>query len=76
MNLKRGFFATLKGDAGGFGVGSQLSWQVYTGLGREFKKRYSLFLGYRRLDIDYRSGGVIFDTKMNGALLGFGLRLK
>ena len=76
VNLKRGFFATLKGDAGGFGVGSQLSWQIYTGLGKEFKKRYSLFLGYRRLDIDYRSEGVIFDTKMNGALLGFGVRLK
>ena len=76
VNLKNGWFAMLKGDAGGFGAGSQATWQVYTGVGKEFKQKYSLFLGYRRLSVDYRDGGFIYDTNMNGMLLGFAIRFK
>lgn len=76
LNLKRGLFFMLKGDAGGFGAGSQVTWQVYTGIGKEFKKRYSLFLGYRRLSVDYRDGGFIYDSNMNGVLLGFAIKFK
>ena len=75
-NLKKGWFAMLKGDAGGFGAGSQVTWQIYTGVGKEFKQKYSLFLGYRRLSVDYRDGGFIYDTNMNGMLLGFAIRFK
>jgi hypothetical protein len=76
LNLGKGWFAMLKGDAGGFGAGSQVTWQIYTGAGKEFKQRYSLFLGYRRLSVDYRDGGFIYDTNMNGMLLGFAIRFK
>jgi len=74
--LKKGWFATLKGDVGGFGAGSELSWQIYSGVGKEFKQKYSLLLAYRRLDVDYRNSGFVFDTKMNGVMLGFAVRLK
>jgi hypothetical protein len=40
LNLMKGLFADLKGDAGGFGVGSQLTWQIYTGVGKLFKQNY------------------------------------
>jgi hypothetical protein len=76
LNLKKGFFATLKGDAGGFGVGSQQTWQVYTGIGKEFKQKFSLQAGYRYLDVDYTNGGFLYDTHMSGLIAGFGLRLK
>jgi hypothetical protein len=76
VNLKNGWFAMLKGDAGGFGAGSQVTWQVYTGAGKEFKQRYSTFLGYRRLSVDYRDGGFVYDTNMNGVLLGFAIKFK
>lgn len=76
LNLGKGWFAMLKGDAGGFGAGSQVTWQIYTGAGKEFKQRYSLFLGYRRLSVDYRDGGFVYDTNMNGMLLGFGIKFK
>jgi len=76
LNLKKGWFATLKGDVGGFGAGSELSWQIYSGVGKEFKQKYSLLLAYRRLDVDYRNSGFVFDTKMNGVMLGFAVRLK
>ena len=76
VNLKKGWFAMLKGDAGGFGAGSQQTWQIYTGGGKEFKQRVSLFLGYRRLSVNYRDGGFIYDVNMNGMLLGCGIKFK
>lgn len=76
LNLKRGWFVMLKGDGGGFGAGSQVTWQIYTGGGKEFRQRYSMFLGYRRLSVDYRDGGFIYDTNTNGVLLGFAIRFK
>jgi len=75
-NLGKGLFVMLKGDAGGFGAGSQVTWQVYTGVGKEFRRRYAVFVGYRRLSVDYRDGGFIYDTNMNGMLLGGSIRLK
>jgi len=76
VNLKKGWFAMLKGDAGGFGAGSQQTWQIYTGGGKEFKQKYSMFLGYRHLSVDYRDGGFIYNANMNGMLLGFAIKFK
>ncbi|HEV7514017.1 MAG TPA: hypothetical protein VGO27_20145 [Candidatus Acidoferrum sp.] len=76
VNFNKGWFVSLKGDAGGFGVGSQLTWQTYLGIGKEFKKKYSMLLGYRYLDVDYENGGFLYDTHMNGPLAGFAIRFK
>jgi hypothetical protein len=76
MNLNKGWFVNVKGDAGGFGVGSQLTYQIYGGLGKEFKKRYSLLAGYRYLSVDYSNGGFLYDVHMNGLLAGFAIRFK
>jgi hypothetical protein len=46
------------------------------GVGKEFTQKYSAILAYRRLDVHYRSGGFLFDTSMNGLLLGFGIRFE
>jgi len=53
-----------------------LTWQVYTGVGKQFRKRYSLLLGYRYIDVDHRNAGFLYDTHMSGLLPGFALRLK
>jgi hypothetical protein len=76
LNLGKGFFANLKGDAGGFGVGSQLTYQTYLGFGKEFKKRYAALLGYRYMFVDYKSGGFLYDVHMQGIQAGFKIRLK
>jgi len=76
VNLPKDCFATLAGDAGGFGVGSQLTYQIYTGVGKEFKKKFSAILGYRYMDVDYTNGGFLYDTHMSGLLAGFNIRLK
>jgi hypothetical protein len=75
-NLNKGSFVSLKGDAGGFGAGSQLTWQVYTGVGKQSKDIYSLLLGYRYTDVDYRNAGFLYDTHMSGLLMGFVIRVK
>jgi hypothetical protein len=74
--IKKGWFVDLKGDAGGFGAGSQLTWQMYGGLGKVFKKKYSTVIGYRYLDVDYQNGGFLYDTHMNGMIAGFSIRFK
>ena len=73
LNANKGIFFNLKGDAGGFGVGSQLTYQIYAGMGKEFKQRYSVLLGYRYLYVDYTSGGFVYDVHMNGLLTGFNI---
>lgn len=76
FNFDKGWYATVLGDAGGFGTGSQETYQMYGGIGKEFKKRYALLAGWRYLAVDYKSGGFLFDTHMNGLLVGFNLRCK
>jgi opacity protein-like surface antigen len=72
-NLPKNFFATFKGDAG---IGPNETWQIYSGGGKEFRKKYDLILAYRRLDVHYRSGGFLFDTSMSGLLLGMTVRFR
>lgn len=76
VNLAKGWFASLKGDAGGFGVGSQLTYQIYAGVGKEFKQKFSTVAGYRYLDVDYTNGGFLYDVHMSGPIIGFNLRFK
>jgi hypothetical protein len=76
VNLAKGWFGTLKGDAGGFGVGSQLTYQFYVGIGKEFKQKFSTVAGYRYLDVDYSNGGFLYDVHMSGPIVGFNVRFK
>ena len=73
--MNKGWFVNLRGGGRGFGVGSQFIWQVYTGVGKQFKEKYSLMLGYRYMDVDYKDGEFLDDTHMSGLLAGFALRL-
>jgi hypothetical protein len=46
----------LRGDVGGFGVGSQLTWQAYADIGFRVSRLVSFIAGYHALDMDYESG--------------------
>lgn len=76
FSLYKRSFIDISGDAGGFGVGSQLTYQIYAGIGQEFKKRYSMLLGYRYLFVDYTNGGFLYNVHMQGLQAGFGIRFK
>jgi hypothetical protein len=76
LNCNKGWYATLKGDAGGFGIGSQVTYQTIATIGKEFKKKYSLQAGYRYFAVDYKNAGFLYNVHMNGPILGFNLRYK
>jgi hypothetical protein len=75
-NANKGIFFNLRGDAGGFGVGSQLTYQIYAGLGKQFKTKYDVQLGYRYLFVDYKNGGFVYDVHMSGMQVGFNIKFK
>lgn len=72
----------LRGDVGGFGVGSRNSWQAIGGYEFDFAKSGSVtwsgIIGYRALSVDYRkgSGRDLFEFNMvqQGPVLGLGAR--
>jgi hypothetical protein len=43
-------------EIGGFGAGSDLTWQIFPTVGWSFTDRFSLQVGYRWLDLDYETG--------------------
>ena len=61
-------------DYGGFGVGSDSTWQAILGAEYAFSKTVAVKFGYRELSIDYDSGGFIYDMKIKGAYLGVGFK--
>jgi hypothetical protein len=64
----------LRGDVGGFGVGSELTWQAYADIGFKTSDLVTVFLGYHALDMDYEDGdGLHFvglDVLVSGPQLG------
>jgi len=57
-------------DAGGFGVNSDFTGQVFGGLGYQLKPKIALIGGYRYLRVDYVNEGFIFKTAMSGLNVG------
>jgi hypothetical protein len=64
----------LRGDIGGFGVGSQFSWQALVGLGVDLGASWRLDLGYRALAIDFNGGDLNYDLLVYGPLIGIAWR--
>ena len=46
----------LRGDIGGFGLGSKLAWQMQAYGGYRFSDLFQVTAGYRALSIDYETG--------------------
>jgi hypothetical protein len=67
--------ATIAGDVGGWGAGSQLDYQVVGLLGYKIKPTWTLQAGFRYLDVNYRSK-TVFDVAMSGVLFGVSIKLK
>jgi len=71
FDLGSGFSLRGYGDIGGFGVSSDLTYQIYGGIGYRFKEWFSAELGYRVLDVDYDDDGFVYDLTMHGPMAGF-----
>jgi hypothetical protein len=62
-------------DAGGFGVGSNFTGQVFGGAGFQFKPRVALIGGYRYLRTDYVNDNFVFRTALSGVIIGAQFKL-
>jgi hypothetical protein len=60
------FYLTARGDIGGFGIGSDLTWQAYGALGCQLSRSVFAEAGYRYLYIDYHKNGLIDEVAMRG----------
>ncbi len=67
------------GDVGGWGVGSQLDYQVVGLLGYKVKPHTTLQVGYRYLFVDYAAGGIhggVLNATTSGIVFGATFNLK
>lgn len=62
-------FLTGWAMAGGFGVGSDFGWDLFSGAGYEFNDHISIVLGYRGLGVDYEDDGFVFDIVEHGPVI-------
>jgi AhpD family alkylhydroperoxidase len=68
------FTNIVRGDVGGFGIGSDLTWNLVGTFQYYLSRAVSLDVGYRAFDIDYDQGSGAtlfkFDVLMHGPRLG------
>lgn len=76
MNARLGeqWTMTLAADYGGFGVGSDETWQLLGTLNWQTSDRVSLRAGYRVLSVDYEDDGFVYDIRMKGPVVGVTVR--
>ncbi|WEX07512.1 hypothetical protein [Chelativorans sp. AA-79] len=68
------FSILSQGDIGGFGAGSDFTWQVLATANYSFNKKVTLSAGYKVLSVDYDDDGHVFDTTLSGPVLGLTYR--
>jgi hypothetical protein len=72
IDLGSGFIAAAYADVGS--GASDLTWQVYGGVGYRFNDRFLGQIGYRHLSVDHENDGFIWDVEMSGPIIGLTVR--
>lgn len=62
------------GDVGGFGVSSNVTWQLYGAVQYRLNEDWTLSAGWRHLKTDYKHKGFVFDAAQDGPILGAAYR--
>lgn len=66
----------LRTDIGGFGIGSDLTWQIQGGVGYRFSKLFQTTIGYRIIGMNYEKGSGAerfrYDVNTSGPMLKLG----
>lgn len=57
-------------DIGGFGIGSDLTWQAIATIDYNFNQKWSARLGYRYLEIDKPVNGIDVELRLSGPIIG------
>jgi len=69
-----GFALQAEGDVGGFGVASDIDWQLLGTLQYRVAESVALEAGYRYLAVDYDDGAFLFDVAVHGPIIGASFR--
>jgi hypothetical protein len=76
INVKK-FYGMLRGEFGGFGLGSSNAWQVQAIGGYRFSKLFELSGGFRAISLDYEKGSgsnaFVYDVGTTGPMVRLGL---
>jgi hypothetical protein len=67
---------SVRGEIGGFGIGSDLAWQIQAYAGYRFSKLFQIQGGYRIISLDYENGSgtdrFLYDVDTYGSVVRFG----
>lgn len=64
------FYVAGGASIGGFGVGSDLFYDLNANLGYQWSKSIGTSVGYRMYDLDYEKDGFIYDVRQEGWIIG------
>jgi hypothetical protein len=70
--FKEKWLLNLRGDIGGFGIGSKFAWQAQAYGGYRFSELFQLTAGYRIISIDYNKDNFVYDVNTYGPVLRLG----
>ncbi len=75
--FRNGFVLQTRGDIGGFGVGSEFTWQLLGVVGYRISSSTTLAGGDRYLKVDFEDDDddFLFDVAMKGFIVGAAIRL-
>lgn len=74
VRLNESLSFTAYGDVGGFGVGTQFTWQAMGTLDWRINERFSASVGYRHIHIDYERGRATIGIDLSGPIIGASYR--
>ena len=72
-NFDNVFYTAVRGEIGGFDVGSDLMWEVEGVVGINLTRCIFTEVGYRALSVDYQNNGFLFDTITHGPQITTGI---
>jgi hypothetical protein len=72
-HLNQDWFVSAIGSVGGVNTRSNYFWDAYTGVGYAFNERYSAFMGFRIMKIDYKHGNFLFNAELKGPVAGLNI---
>jgi len=69
LDLAPDIYVASWGMVGGFGVGSDMMWDVMAGAGYSFTEHFDVFAGYRAVSVDYSDDGFVYDMVQQGPVM-------
>lgn len=74
INFTRWLYLTAQADVGGFGAGSQITWNLISALGINFTRNVFAELGYRYMYVDYTNDNFLYQMNSYGIYSSLGFK--